>query len=54
LAQLGNTPLGSTLAAGAGGHAAIAAGSRSAAAPKAAEPEIKYCSIDDPSCEACQ
>jgi ribonucleoside-diphosphate reductase alpha chain len=45
-AQLGTTTLGSTLAA--------AAGSRDAAAPKVAEPEIKYCSIDDPSCEACQ
>jgi hypothetical protein len=33
---------------------AAAAGSRAAAAPKVAEPEIKYCSIDDPSCEACQ
>ena len=40
-AQLGTTP-------------AAAAGSRAAAAPKVAEPEIKYCSIDDPSCEACQ
>jgi hypothetical protein len=38
--------LGSTLAAG--------AASRAAAAPKVAEPEIKYCKIDDPSCEACQ
>ena len=29
--------------------------SRNAApAPKAAEPELKYCKIDDPSCEACQ
>jgi hypothetical protein len=33
---------------------AAAAGSHVAAAPKVAEPEIKYCSIDDPSCEACQ
>ena len=38
--------LGSTLAA--------AVSSRAAAAPKVAEPEIKYCGIDDPSCEACQ
>jgi len=42
-AQLG----GATVAAAAGSHAA-------AAAAKVAEPEIKYCSIDDPSCEACQ
>ncbi len=42
LAQLSTTAL------------AAAAGSRAAAAPKVAEPEIKYCSIDDPSCEACQ
>jgi ribonucleoside-diphosphate reductase alpha chain len=46
LSQLGAPPLGSTLAAG--------AASRAAAAPKVAEPEIKYCKIDDPSCEACQ
>jgi len=40
--QLGNT----ALAPGASG--------RAAAAPKVAEPEIKYCKIDDPSCEACE
>jgi len=38
-----------------GGVAATGAASRNAAAaPRAAEPEPKYCKIDDPSCEACQ
>ena len=37
------------------GIAATGASSRNAApAPKAAEPELKYCKIDDPSCEACE
>jgi ribonucleoside-diphosphate reductase alpha chain len=34
-----------------GGHPA-GAGARGA--PRAAEPEPKYCAIDDPTCEACQ
>jgi len=38
-----------------GGVAATGAASRNAAAaPRAAEPEPKYCKIDDPSCEACE
>jgi len=38
-----------------GSSAGAGASSRVAAsAPKAAEPELKYCKIDDPSCEACQ
>ena len=38
-----------------GSSAATGASSRNAApAPKAAEPELKYCKIDDPSCEACE
>ena len=39
-----------------GSSAATGASSRNArrAAPKAAEPEPKYCKIDDPSCEACE
>lgn len=41
--------LGSAIAIG-----ASSSGNRVAAAPIAAEPEIKYCAIDDPSCEACQ
>ncbi|MET0681707.1 MAG: ribonucleoside-diphosphate reductase subunit alpha [Casimicrobiaceae bacterium] len=39
------------------GMTATGASSRNAApapAPKAAEPELKYCKIDDPSCEACE
>jgi ribonucleoside-diphosphate reductase alpha chain len=34
-----------------GGH--VAAGA-SRSAPTAAEPEPRYCAIDDPTCEACQ
>ena len=34
-----------------GGHPATGAAK---AVPKAAEPEPKYCAIDDPTCEACQ
>jgi len=38
-----------------GSSAGAAASSRTAASsPQAAEPELKYCKIDDPSCEACQ
>ena len=37
-----------------GAKQAGAAGGRSAGAAKAAEPEPKFCSIDDPTCEACQ
>jgi ribonucleoside-diphosphate reductase alpha chain len=36
-----------------GGLAGSASG-RGASAPKAAEPEPKFCKIDDPTCEACQ
>jgi len=34
-----------------GGHPATGAAK---AVPVAAEPEPKYCAIDDPTCEACQ
>ena len=38
-----------------GSSAVTGASSRAAApAPMAAEPEVKFCKIDDPSCEACQ
>jgi ribonucleoside-diphosphate reductase alpha chain len=37
-----------------GGMASSAAANRSAVTYKAAEPEPKYCAIDDPTCEACQ
>jgi ribonucleoside-diphosphate reductase alpha chain len=37
-----------------GAKQAGAAGGRSAGTAKAAEPEPKFCSIDDPTCEACQ
>jgi ribonucleoside-diphosphate reductase alpha chain len=36
-----------------GGFGAIAAAGRTSAAP-AAEAEPKFCSIDNPECEACQ
>jgi len=36
------------------GAATGGAGNRSAGAPKGAEAEPKFCSIDDPTCEACQ
>jgi ribonucleoside-diphosphate reductase alpha chain len=36
------------------GAATAGANGRSAAPPRAAEPEPKFCRIDDPTCEACQ
>jgi len=50
--ELNAVPISS---AQAGPSAATGAASRNAAsAPRAAEPEPKYCKIDDPSCEACE
>ena len=36
------------------GSAAAGAGSRNAPAPKSAAPDPQFCSIDDPTCDACQ
>jgi len=36
------------------GSAAAGAGSRNAPAPKSATPDPQFCSIDDPTCDACQ
>jgi len=37
-----------------GGVAGVTASGRSGASPRSAESEPKFCSIDNPTCEACQ
>jgi ribonucleoside-diphosphate reductase alpha chain len=45
---------GAQLGASSGSSASTGATRNAGSAPKAAEPEARYCKIDDPSCEACQ